>query len=92
MSLQAIDAEPKNESYLDTVGWVYFKLARYEEALKYIGKAIEAGGASATVYEHMGDIQFKLGEKKKAEQFWKQSLEMNSANQGLKDKIARGSL
>ena len=92
MSLQAIEAEPNNESYLDTVGWVYFKLGRYDEAHKYIAKAIGAGGASATVYEHMGDIQFKLGEKKKAEQFWKQALEMNSANEGLKDKIARGSL
>jgi tetratricopeptide (TPR) repeat protein len=92
MSLQAIEAEPKNESYLDTVGWVYFKLGNYEEAQKYIAKAINAGGASATVYEHMGDIQYKLGEKKKAEQFWKQSLEMNSGNQDLKDKIARGSL
>jgi tetratricopeptide (TPR) repeat protein len=92
MSLQAISAEPNNDSYLDTVGWVYFKLGRYDEAQKYISKAIGAGGTSATVYEHMGDIQYKLGEKKKAEQFWKQALEMNSSNQDLKDKIARGSL
>jgi tetratricopeptide (TPR) repeat protein len=92
MSLQAIQAEPNNDSYLDTVGWVYFKLGRYDEALKYISKAITAGGASATVYEHMGDIQYKLGAKNKAEQFWKQALEINSANQSLKDKIARGSL
>lgn len=92
MSLQAIAADPNNDSYLDTVGWVYFKLGKLDEAQKYISKAIGVGGASATVYEHMGDIQYKLGEKKKAEQFWKQALEMNSANQGLKDKIARGSL
>ena len=92
MSLQAIEAEPNNDSYLDTTGWIYFKLGRFEEALKYISKAIGAGGASATVYEHMVDIQYKLGEKKKADQFWKQALELNSANQGLKDKIARGSL
>jgi tetratricopeptide (TPR) repeat protein len=92
MSLQAIKAEPNNDSYLDTVGWVYFKLGHYDEAQQYISKAIGAGGASATVYEHMGDIQYKLGEKKKAEQFWKQALEKNSTNQDLKDKIARGSL
>jgi tetratricopeptide (TPR) repeat protein len=92
MSLQAIEAEPNNDSYLDTVGWVYFKLGRFDDAQKYISKAISVGGASATVYEHMGDIQYKLGEKAKAEQFWKQALEMNSSNQQLKDKIARGSL
>jgi tetratricopeptide (TPR) repeat protein len=74
------------------VGWVYFKLGRFDDAQKYISKAISVGGASATVYEHMGDIQYKLGEKTKAEQFWKQALEMNSSNQQLKDKIARGAL
>jgi Tfp pilus assembly protein PilF len=92
MSLQAVAAEPGNASYLDTAGWVYFRLAKYDEARSYIEKAIAAGGASATVYEHMGDIQFKLGQKEKAEQFWKQALQMNINNQELKDKIARGSI
>jgi tetratricopeptide (TPR) repeat protein len=92
MSLQAIEAEPNNDSYLDTVGWVYFKLGRFEEASKYIGKSIDTGRASAAVYEHMGDIQFKLGKKQSAEQYWKQALDMNPANQSVKDKIARGSL
>ncbi len=91
MSLKAVTADPENASYLDTAGWVYFMLAKYDDARHYIEKAIAAGGASATVYEHMGDIQFKLGQKVKAEEFWKQSLQLNANNQSLKDKIARGS-
>jgi tetratricopeptide (TPR) repeat protein len=91
MSLQAISADPENASYLDTVGWVYFRLAKYDSARTYIAKAIKAGGASATVYEHMGDIEYKLGQKEKAEEYWKQALQMNAGNQALKDKIDRGS-
>jgi tetratricopeptide (TPR) repeat protein len=91
MSLKAIAADPGNASYLDTVGWVYFMLVKYDDARNYIERAIAAGGASATVYEHMGDIQFKLGQKEKAEEFWKQALKLNANNQSLKDKIARGS-
>jgi Tfp pilus assembly protein PilF len=91
MSLKAIAAEPKNPSYLDTVGWVYFKLGKYEEARDYVAKAL-AGEASATVFEHMGDILFKLGKKDGAEQYWKQALEKNANNQVLRDKIARGTL
>lgn len=91
MSLQAVAAEPENASYLDTAGWVYFRLAKYDSARTYIEKAIAAGGASSTVYEHMGDIEFKLGRKGKAEEFWKQALQMNTGNQALKDKISRGS-
>jgi Tfp pilus assembly protein PilF len=92
MALQAIAAEADNASYLDTVGWVYFKLGKYEEAQRYIARAIEAGGASATVFEHMGDICFKLGQKENAERYWKQALEMDRNNQALRDKLARGSL
>lgn len=92
MSMQAVAADSQNASYLDTAGWVYFMLARYDDARKYIEKAIAAGGASATVYEHMGDIQSKLGQKDKADEFWKHALELNAGSQSLKDKIARGSL
>ncbi len=92
MSLQAVADEPANASYLDTAGWVYFRLGKYNEAHEYIVKAIAAGGASATVYEHMGDILFKLGKKQEADEYWKQALQMNSTNQALREKIARGSL
>jgi len=92
MSLQAVAAEPDNASYLDTAGWIYFKMEKYEEAERYIAKAIDVGGASATVYEHMGDIYFKLGKKDMAEQFWKQALGMNAANQALREKLSRGTL
>ncbi len=92
MALQAIEAEPENSSYLDTVGWVYYKLEKYQEAEKYILKSIAAGSASAAVHEHLGDIYYKLGQKEKAEKAWKQALEMNGNNQALKDKLARGSL
>lgn len=92
MSLQAVGDEPGNSSYLDTAGWVYFRLGKYDEARDYIAKAIAAGGASATVFEHMGDILFKLGKKQEADQYWKQALDMNTSNQTLRDKIARGSL
>jgi len=92
MSLQAVGDDPGNSSYLDTAGWVYFRLGKYHEASEYIAKAIAAGGASATVYEHMGDILSRLGKKQEAGQYWKQALEMNSENQALREKIARGSL
>lgn len=92
MALQAIEADPENSSYLDTVGWAYYKLGKYQEAENYISKSIATGSASAAVHEHLGDIYYKLGQKEKAEKAWKQALEMNGNNQALKDKLVRGSL
>ncbi|MEX0736106.1 MAG: tetratricopeptide repeat protein, partial [Bacteroidota bacterium] len=92
MAQEAVRQEPENASYLDTIGWVYYRLGNYPEAEAYIAKAIATGQASSAVHEHMGDIYFKMGDKGKAEKFWRQALEMNSDNPVLKDKLARGSM
>jgi len=92
MSLRAIASDPTNPSYLDTVGWVYFKLGNYEEAREYVAKALAAGEASAAVVEHMGDIMFRLGKQAEAEKYWNDALKMNVNNETLKQKIARGKL
>ncbi len=67
-------------------------MGKYDEAERYIEKAVATGEASATVVEHLGDIYFKLGQKEKADQYWLQALKMNAANQSLREKISRGSL
>ncbi|NWF88553.1 MAG: tetratricopeptide repeat protein [Ignavibacteriaceae bacterium] len=58
----AVAADSLNTSYLDTIGWVYFKLGDYKKAKDYLEKAIEIGGESAVMLDHLGDIIFKLGE------------------------------
>ncbi len=92
MAQQAITAEPNNAAYLDTYGWVLFKLARYDEAATYIEKAISVGNASAAVVEHLGDIYLKLGKQEQAVEMWKKALGLDEKNTSLRDKIARGTL
>ncbi len=86
MAKKAVEQEPENPSYLDTIGWVYFKLGDYQKARDYILKAVEKGG-SAVVIEHLGDVYFKLGDKEKALEYWKKALEKNPSNEKLKEKI-----
>jgi tetratricopeptide (TPR) repeat protein len=92
MAKKAVTMDPNNASYLDTLGWVYFVLGDYSEAQRYIAKAVATGAASAEVTEHLGDVYFKLGDKDKALEFWQHALNMDKANQTLKEKIDRGSL
>ncbi len=96
MATDAVEKEPKNSSYLDTIGWVYFRLGKYKEAKDYIGKAVglrdAVGENGATLNEHLGDVYFKLDEKEKAMEYWKRALQMNKKNQILKNKIQRGTL
>jgi tetratricopeptide (TPR) repeat protein len=92
MSKQAVTLQPTNQSYLDTYGWIYYRLGDYKEAEIYVHRAIELNSQSAVINEHMGDIYFRLSEKENAIKFWQKALEFDPENQSLKEKIQRRSL
>ena len=92
MSRKAVDLQPENASYLDTIGWIFFRLGRYTEAETYVKKAISKGEVNAVVYEHLGDIYFRMNQKDLAIEHWNMALKLDEQNAQLRDKIARGSL
>ncbi len=92
MSRKAVEAQPENGSYLDTIGWIYYRLGRYTEAMKYVKEAIAKGEANAVVYEHLGDIYYRMNNREGALAQWKLALELDSGNSVLREKITRGSL
>ena len=87
LALKAIEVAPENAAYLDTVGWVYFKLEDYERARRYIKASIDTGEASAEVYEHLGDVYEQLGNMDEARKWWEQALENDPERIHLKEKI-----
>jgi tetratricopeptide (TPR) repeat protein len=96
MSKRALEKEPENSSYLDTYGWILFRMGKYKEAQIYIKKAVDlrdaVGGNGSVLNEHLGDIYFKLGDKDNAMFYWNQALKMNPGNNEVKEKINRGGL
>jgi tetratricopeptide (TPR) repeat protein len=92
MARKALDAAPDNASYLDTIGWIYFRLGRYRDAETYVHRAINKGEVSAVVHEHMGDIYFRLNDTERALEHWNAALKLDENNTTLRDKITRRSL
>jgi len=89
MGQRAVDLDPENASFLDTLGWIYVKLKQYAEAKTWIGKAVATGQATAAVYEHYGDVHARLGDGDAARQYWRKALEMAPGNQALQEKLER---
>jgi Tfp pilus assembly protein PilF len=93
MAKKAVAAEPKNSAYLDTIGWIYFKLGDYKKAANYVSEALSlrtaADGSPAVLEEHLGDIYMKLGDKKQAIEYWKRALEHDPKNSSLKEKLEK---
>jgi tetratricopeptide (TPR) repeat protein len=79
---KAVQAEPKNAAYLDSLAWVLFKLKRPKEALTYALKAAELSEKpDATVFDHIGDIYAALKEPEKAREAWRKSLSLEKSEE-----------
>ena len=90
MSLRTIKAEPNNATYLDTYAWILYKLQRYEEALTYIEQALAADSVPSDVlYEHAGDICFRMGDVARAVDYWKQALEVQRKAEAVEQRLEK---
>lgn len=87
MATKAAESDPQNPSFLDTLGWVYFKMENYEEARNYIQQSINSGDASAEVFEHMGDVHEALGNDEQAREWWKKAFEKDPGRTHLTEKL-----
>jgi len=85
----AVEMQPKNSSYLDTIGWVHFKLGNFDKALKFIEQAIEEDNENATLYDHLADIYVKMNNKEKAIEFYKKALLLDSEIENVKEKLQK---
>ena len=72
---QALTFEPNNGAYLDSLGWVYFKLGKYDQAEENLTKAESHMSTDPTVQEHLGDLYQKTGRLKLAAAHWERSVQ-----------------
>jgi len=94
MSKKALDLNPQEGTFLDTYGWILYKKGDYTRAKGYVQKAIELAGANAdgTLYDHLGNIYYKLNDTNKALENWKIAKEKKADDPELDKKIREGKL
>jgi tetratricopeptide (TPR) repeat protein len=72
---EAVSLEPTNGAYLDSLGWAYFKLGKYDLAEENLAKASSRMGSDPTVQDHLGDLYQKTGRLKLAAAHWERAVE-----------------
>ena len=80
MAKKAISIEPNNASYLDTIGWIYYKLEDLEKAQKFLEASLEIIDDNAVVLEHLGDLMMKGNKSKDAKNYYLRALELDKNN------------
>jgi Flp pilus assembly protein TadD len=71
---RAVAIEPLNGSFLDSLGWVLFKLGELPQARLTLERALVHSPRSATAHEHLGEALFSLGRKVEARRAWEKAL------------------
>jgi len=72
---RAVELEPQNGAYLDSLGWAYFKMGNYDLAEESLRKATERIPNDPTIQDHLGDLYQKTGRLKLAAAHWERALE-----------------
>ncbi len=85
---RALEQEPDNGAYTDTLAWIYYKKESFDEAQKQIRQANTLMPNNATVTDHYGDILSALNKLDDAISFWQQSFLLDPQNKMVADKLA----
>jgi tetratricopeptide (TPR) repeat protein len=76
MIQHAVDVEPQNAAYRDSLGWVYYRLGRYPEAVAELQKAAAAEEEpDPLILDHLGDAHLKANQPAKAKRAWRAAIE-----------------
>ncbi len=88
MIRRALQSEPSNASYLDSLGWVEFRKGQFDRALDDLLRAAKtAEREDPVVFEHIGDSYLKLNRTREALEAWQKALSLDPKNKNLADKI-----
>jgi tetratricopeptide (TPR) repeat protein len=85
---RALEFKPNDGYITDSLGWVYYKKGLYKQALEYLEKAVGLVSDDPVILEHLGDAYLKVGDKTKALDFYRRSLEHREKDrEAIQDKI-----
>ncbi|HEY1784415.1 MAG TPA: tetratricopeptide repeat protein [Pirellulales bacterium] len=71
---KAVAAEPKNLAFRDSLGWAFYRLGRYPEAIVELRIATAVEKPDATVLDHLGDALSAAGDRAAASETWRKAV------------------
>ena len=70
MIKKAVDLRPSDGFIIDSLGWGYYRLGRYEEAVTELERAVALQPADPVLNDHLGDAYWRVGRKLEATFQW----------------------
>ncbi len=74
MIVKAVKAQPNDGYITDSLGWVLYRMGRYQEAVPHMERAAELVPVDPIINDHLGDVYWAVGRKREARFQWNRAL------------------
>ncbi len=82
---RAVEQEPWNGYYIDSLGWAHYRLGNYMEAVKHLESAMQYSPGEPVIADHLGDTYWKIGREELARFQWQRALELGADDGNLEE-------
>jgi len=93
MIRRAVEQRPDDGYIVDSLGWAYYRIKNYDEAMKQLERAVELKPEDPTINDHLGDAYWKVGRTLEATFQWAHARDLKPEPDDLKkivEKIRTG--
>lgn len=95
MIMEAYQQYPYEGHIIDSLGWVFFRLGKYDKSILYLEQASDMNPGNAVISDHLGDAYWYVGRRNEAVFQWKHALTLKEDadmvdKNAIKDKIENG--
>lgn len=87
MIQKALEADPENGAFLDSLGWAYYRLGRLQDARELLERALVRSGGDSVIHEHLGDVYKALRLNGLARDQYRLTLATDKANPRVRAKL-----
>ena len=93
MIRRAVELRPNDGYIIDSLGWGYYRLGKFEEAVREIERAVQIRPEDPIINDHLGDVYWCVGRELEARYQWQRALSLGAETDRentIKSKLAVG--
>lgn len=90
---KAVQQRPRDGHIVDSLGWAYYMMGQYEDAVRELERAVELTPEEPVINDHLGDAYWRVGRQREARFQWERALSFDpepELRQQLQRKIKDG--
>ena len=74
MIQRAVDQQPNAGHIVDSLGWAYYRIGDFEQAVTTLETAVELTPNNPEIHDHLGDAYWRVGRRLEAGFQWNHAL------------------